>query len=98
MKVSPWLLSHHDGQSQSVEVDGQFIANNIGLLTQLARNGKGIVATVENWTRDDVAQNKLVRVLPDWAPPQVQVFALTTTRLLPAKVRVLIDYLVERMA
>ena len=98
MKVSPWLLSHHDGQSQSVEVDGKFIANSIGLLTQLARNGKGIVATVGNWTREDVAQNKLVRVLPDWAPPQVQVFALTTTRLLPAKVRVLIDYLVERMA
>jgi DNA-binding transcriptional LysR family regulator len=39
-----------------------------------------------------------VRVLPDWTPPVVSAYALTATRLLPAKVRVFIDYLVANMA
>jgi signal transduction histidine kinase len=34
---------------------------------------------------------------PDWTPPVVEAFALTATRLLPAKVRVFIDYLVANM-
>ena len=97
MREAAWTLNHTDGKSHIVEVAGQFTANNIGLLMQLARSSNGIVATAENWTVVDVAQNKLVRVLPDWSLPPVQVFALTTTRLLPAKVRVLINYLVNNM-
>ena len=45
-----------------------------------------------------MAAQRLVRVLPDWTPPVVSAYALTATRLLPAKVRVFIDYLVANMA
>jgi DNA-binding transcriptional LysR family regulator len=98
MRDAPWTLHHSDGHSQTIEVHGQFTANNVGLLMQLARGGNGIVMTPENWATTDIVQKKLVRVLPDWSPPPVQVYALSTTRMLPAKVRVLIDYLAEKMA
>ncbi|MFM2035449.1 MAG: hypothetical protein RL459_714 [Pseudomonadota bacterium] len=98
MKDAPWRLNHRDGSSQSVEVGGQFVANSRGLLQQLALGGQGIVQTAESWVQADLAEQRLVRVLPDWAPPAVTAYALTATRLLPAKVRVFIDYLVANMA
>ena len=98
MKDAPWVLFHRDGSSQSVEVGGQFIANSRGLLQQLALSGHGIVQSAASWVQADLAAQRLVRVLPEWAPPVVSAYALTATRLLPAKVRVFIDYLVAQMA
>jgi len=98
MKDAPWVLFHRDGSSQSVEVGGQFIANSRGLLQQLALSGHGIVQSAASWVQADLAAQRLVRVLPEWVPPVVSAYALTATRLLPAKVRVFIDYLVAQMA
>lgn len=98
MKDAPWTLIHRDGRSQTVEVTGQFVANNRGMLQQLALGGQGIVQSADSWVQADLAAQRLVRVLPDWAPPVVEAYALTATRLLPAKVRVFIDYLVAQMA
>jgi len=97
MKDAPWTLIHRDGASLSIDVQGQFVANNRGLLQQLALSGQGIVQTADSWVQADLAAQRLVRVLPDWTPPVVEAFALTATRLLPAKVRVFIDYLVANM-
>ena len=97
MKDAPWTLNHRDGSSQTVAVNGQFVANNRGLLLQLALGGQGIVQTAASWVSADLASGRLVRVLPDWTPPLVQAYALTATRLLPAKVRVFMDFLVSRM-
>lgn len=98
MKDAPWTLIHRDGGSQTVEVSGQFVANNRGMLQQLALGGQGIVQSADSWVQADLAAQRLVRVLPDWAPPVVEAYALTATRLLPAKVRVFIDFLVAQMA
>lgn len=98
MKDAPWTLIHRDGHSTTVEVSGQFVANNRGMLQQLALGGQGIVQSADTWVAADLAAQRLVRVLPDWAPPVVEAYALTATRLLPAKVRVFIDYLVAQMA
>ena len=60
--------------------------------------GLGIMATCRDWVADDLARGALARVLPGWSPSPVQAYAITATRLLPAKDRVFIDYLVQRMA
>ena len=98
MKDAPWRLIHSDGRRETVEVSGPFIANNRGLLQQLALAGQGIVQSSKSWVQADLESGLLVHVLPDWAPPVVEAFALTTTRLLPAKVRVFLDFLVQNMA
>lgn len=98
MKDAPWRLIHRDGRRETVEVSGLFIANNRGLLQQLALAGQGIVQSSKSWVQADLESGRLVQVLPDWAPPIVEAFALTTTRLLPAKVRVFLDFLLQNMA
>lgn len=97
MTDAPWELKQND-VSRIVEVNGRFVVNNVGMLRQLVLGGAGIFRTSDAWASVDVLDGKLVRVLPDWSLPVISVYALTTTRLLPAKVRVFLDYLVERMA
>lgn len=98
MRDGPWTLWAAKGdRSETIEVTGQITANNVGMLRQLALAGLGIMINAESWAADDVDQGSLVRVLPGWSPPNAQAYALTETRLLPAKVRVFIDFLTECM-
>lgn len=98
MRDGPWTLTAaHGGHSETIAVSGQILANNVGMLRQLALAGLGIMMNAESWAAEDVAAGSLVRVLPGWAPPRARAYALTETRLLPAKVRVFIDFLTERM-
>lgn len=98
MHEGPWALTAAKrGDRETIAVTGQIMANNVGMLRQLALAGLGIMINAESWTADDVATGSLVRVLPGWSPPNAQAYALTETRLLPAKVRVFIDFLTERM-
>lgn len=94
----PWILTDTQQQTASVPLHGRFLANNPGLLRQLAVNGMGIVLLAEELIGSDIAENKLVRVLPEWVSAPVPVYALTETRLLPAKVQVFLDYLVSQLA
>jgi DNA-binding transcriptional LysR family regulator len=98
MKDSPWALIHRSGRSQNVAVSGTFIANNRGLLYQLALASRGVVECARSWAEADLQAGRLVQVLPDWQPPTAHAYAITTTRLLPAKVRGFLDYLVSQMA
>lgn len=99
MREGPWILRAADGsREEAVPMAGRFVVNNVGLLRQLALSGMGIMATCRDWAADDIARGALVRVLPEWSPPPVDAYAITATRLLPAKDRVFIDYLVQRMA
>ena len=55
--------------------------------------GCGVGLFDENLANVYVSSGQLVRVLPDWIPTAVQVQALTTSRLLPARVRRFVEAL-----
>ena len=94
----PWkLFNNRTGDEDVVAVTGSFKANNIGLLQKMALQGMGVVALTQELVRDDIDAGRLVRLLPEWRPPATTVHALTETRLLPAKVRVFIDFLIHRL-
>ena len=94
----PWTLRNiHNGDQTVVEVSGTVTANNPGLLRRLALQGVGVVALAEALADDDIRTGRLVEVLPEWRPPDVPVYVLTETRLVPAKVRVFIDFLVQNL-
>lgn len=97
MNDAPWTLIHRDGNSQTLDVRGPFIANNRGMLHQLALGGQGIAQAAASWVHADLQAKRLVHIMKKWAPPTVQAYAVTTTRLLPAKVRVFLDFLVEHL-
>jgi DNA-binding transcriptional LysR family regulator len=90
----PWTLSNGK-EGITLNVTGKFIANNPGMLRQLALKGMGIFPTAQKLVETDVNENKLNRVLPNWSAAPVTVYAMTETRLVSAKVRVFLDYLTD---
>ena len=96
MLDAPWVLQN-GAQQLSLAVHGRYLLNNVGMLRRLALLGQGIAMLVDEMIAEDLACGRLQRVLPGWQAPSLPVYAITETRLLPAKVRVLIDFLGERL-
>jgi DNA-binding transcriptional LysR family regulator len=71
--------------------------NNGPLLLRLAIEGMGIATIVDVSCEEEFKSGRLIRVLPDWHLPQLPFCAITSTRLLPAKTRALIDFLMEKI-
>jgi len=93
-----WRLSRVDREaSVEVAVEGRFQVNSVGMLRRLAALDMGIVVLVDAMAADDVAAGRLRQVLPDWQGPSAPVYAMTETRLLPAKTQRFIEFLRERL-
>lgn len=82
-----------DAPRLKVNVKGQFVSGGPHLACLLAMQGCGVGLFDENLARIYVSSGHLVRVLPEWVPTQVQVQALTTSRLMPARVRRFTEHL-----
>ncbi|WP_070108070.1 LysR family transcriptional regulator [Burkholderia plantarii] len=75
------------------------VANNTEMLRQFALLGMGIAMLPSYLIGGDTARGKLVRLLPDYRLPQVEInVAYPSRRHLPAKVRTFIDHLVEHFS
>lgn len=97
LKPGAWALN--DGrQTVSIKVGGRFIANNVGLLRRLAACDQGIVLMPEEIVADEVAAGQLCRILPQWSGTPMTIYAMTETRLLPAKTQRFIEFLRKRLA
>jgi len=80
-----------------VAVGGRFQLNSVGLIRRLASLDLGIAVLPAEIAAEDVAHGRLRRILPDWEGPPVPVYAMTETRLLPAKTQRFIEFLRERL-
>lgn len=95
-KANAWTL-HKGNESIEVTVGRRFQVNSVGLIRRLATLDLGIAILPEEIVAEDVAQGRLRRVLPDWEGPSTPVYAMTETRLLPAKTQRFIDFLREHL-
>lgn len=91
-----WTLSGGD-ETQQVDVGGRFQLNSVGMLRRLASLGLGITLLPEGIAAQDVADGKLRRILVQWQASPVSVYALTETRLLPAKTQRFIEFVRDRL-
>ncbi|AKM03165.1 LysR family transcriptional regulator [Burkholderia pyrrocinia] len=91
-RVDAWTL-HDDAREVEVPVGGRFVVNSVGMIRQLAVQDAGIIQMPEEVVADDVAAGRLRRVLPGWEGTPVPVYAMTETRLLPAKTQIFIEFL-----
>lgn len=91
-----WTLTSEKG-SEQVAVGGRFEVNSVGMLRRLASLDLGIALLPDGIAAQDVASGSLRRVLPQWQAPPVPVYALTETRLLPAKTQRFIEFLRDRL-
>jgi DNA-binding transcriptional LysR family regulator len=91
-----WTFISEAG-SVEVEVGGRFELNSVGMLRRMASLDLGIALLPEGVAVQDVASGTLRRVLAQWQAPPVSVYALTETRLLPAKTQRFIEFLRDRL-
>jgi DNA-binding transcriptional LysR family regulator len=95
-KAGEWTLLKGT-QITKVSVGSKFAINNVGMIRRLATLDMGIVLMSEKIVGDDLNNGRLRRILPQWQGSPVSVYAITETRLLPAKTRCFIEFLSERL-
>jgi DNA-binding transcriptional LysR family regulator len=92
-----WTLSN--GQEiRRISLKSPVVANSLGMIRMLAISGAGIGLLDEAMVSQDVKHGRLVRVLPQWSLDRIPINAVTASRLIPQKTRVLIDFLAEQLA
>jgi DNA-binding transcriptional LysR family regulator len=93
--LNPYRL-HRGKRSMEVAFNGALSCNSLGLVRALTLAGGGLASFSHGMVRGDVASGQLLPVLPEWQFDPVPVSLLTANRkLMPAKVRVFVDHLLE---
>jgi DNA-binding transcriptional LysR family regulator len=96
---STWRLSHNASPGitglVSVPISGRFVVSSTLMIRQLTLRGAGIGVIDRTAAVADVKSGRLLPVLPDWQLDPVPLHMLTSSRLVPARVRVFGDLLGE---
>lgn len=95
-KANAWTLRKAE-EALNITVGGRFQLNSMGLIQRLATLNQGIAILPAEIVTEDLAHGRLRRILPEWQGPPTPVYAMTETRLLPAKTRRFIEFLRERL-
>jgi len=95
-KAGMWTL-HRESETVEVEVGGRFLVNSVGMFRRLATLDLGVILLPEEVVAEDLAAGRLRRVLPEWQGNPTPVYALTETRLLPAKTQRFIEFLQQHL-
>jgi DNA-binding transcriptional LysR family regulator len=86
------------GEEATVLPSGPLFTNNGDVVVPLLVAGGGIAVLPDFIAGDELASGALVRILTDWSLPQAYLHLLSPpSRLRPARVRALSDYLVENL-
>lgn len=92
-----WTL-HNAEETIDVRIAGRFSVNSIGMLRRLSALDMGISIQTPGIVSEELAAGRLQRVLPQWEAAALPVYALTETRLLPAKTKRFIEFLSAGLA
>ena len=86
-----------DGKVRTMKVSGRFRANGAGVINEAATQGLGIAIAPLWQIRPLIDQGLVEATLTRFAPPPIPAHATWSgTRVLPAKTRMFIDFLVQR--
>jgi len=94
-----WQFTDVDGNSHKVPVTNQLWSNNGDLLLAAAVSGCGIIRQPDFIVHEALARGQLVELLQDFLKPEIGIHAVyPPTAVIPLRLRVFIDYLVETFA
>lgn len=92
-----WPVMDAEGATTNVPINSKVISNNGDLLRQCALAGMGIVIRPSFALGDDLAAQRLVRLLPNHKLGEISVVMVyPSRRLLSAKVRTFVDFMTRR--
>lgn len=91
-----WQLHHDDGRSATVPHRPRLLTDDMGALREAALAGMGVVQMPTMMIWRDVAEGRLISVLPEWRPPTGLIHAVFPSRrgVLPS-VRALLDFMTD---
>jgi len=93
--VKEWTFMR-EGQSQSIEVSGNYQVNNSEALREALLKGVGIGRLPTFVAGPDIKAGKLVRLFEEYSMPSKTIYAVFLERqYMPAKVRAFLDYFIE---
>jgi DNA-binding transcriptional LysR family regulator len=86
------------GRRETVRVRPRLMINAIEAVVTQAVEGRGIARLFSYQVADELADGRLVRLLPEWEPAAIPVQLVTpTARLMPARVRALLDFVAAEL-
>ena len=86
-----------EGREFEMEIDGRVICNDVAMMIRLAVDGLGLAMTSEDYVRPFLKDGQLVRVLDAFCSPFPGFHLYYSSRTqTPLKLRVFIDFLLER--
>jgi DNA-binding transcriptional LysR family regulator len=92
-----WRFEAPDGGIVSAPVNGNLVTNNAETLRTFVMEGRGIFLAPSFLIADDIAEGRVVRLLPEYRPVEFSINAIYANRShLPAKTRIFIDMMADR--
>ncbi|WJR66374.1 LysR substrate-binding domain-containing protein [Neorhizobium sp. CSC1952] len=89
-----WKLQNGDGTMLEIAVDPRFLSNNMVALKEAACADLGIAALPGYICKDELADRRLVQLMPGWITADARMSAVMPHREgLPPAVRALVDFL-----
>lgn len=95
-RANIWRLGNGKTMIETT-VRGRFMLNSNSMIRRLAALDLGIALLPEQIAADQLASGQLVRILHEWQGTPIPVYAITETRLLPAKTQRFIEFLKARL-
>lgn len=95
-RIRPWTLRDRAGEQAPVALKVKMTMNDPNVACEIAEMGLGITLVAMPHAVVYLGRGTLVRVLPDWyVDGGMLSLYFTAARLLPAKTRVFVDFIVE---
>ncbi|KQV83211.1 LysR family transcriptional regulator [Rhizobium sp. Root1220] len=92
-----WTFEVDGGKRSQVKVGGSVVTNSAETLRHMAINGRAITLAPSFLVSEDLAEGRLLRLLPEYRGVEFAINAVYPNRNhLPTKVRLFIDLLAER--
>ena len=91
-----WKLVNRK-RTMSVAVKGRFSTNNVSMCLKLAAQSHGIAALSPTIVRSSLGIDSVQQILDGWSFPPMPVHAVMTSRLMPARVRLFLEFLASRL-
>ncbi|MCG2838105.1 LysR family transcriptional regulator [Photobacterium sp. WH77] len=96
VKIPHWALEK-DGHQVQIELPYRFRVNTITSAMSACLDGLGIALLPEFICREHIDRGELIQILPGWVSPVVPIsFVYPQRDLIPNRLRLFIDYLLER--
>lgn len=93
-RIPKWTIEAENGESYPFELPNRLRVNTITACLTACLDGLGVAILPEFICREHFATGKLVRLLPNYAMPEVEVSLVYTDRqLMPKRKKALIDFL-----